>query len=430
LKPTFRLGAAALVVACWLSAGSAPFVDAVRGAVEPGDLVRDYVTARARLEEGRGPPPAGEAGNQRAARTGAPQVALLGGPYFIHPPTATVAILPLASLPWRSAALVWAAGSVVALGWLALSLLGIWRPEAAPRASRVALLTLGLALWPPTLHCLEKGQWSIWLAALLAAGLRSFEAGRARRAGVAFGIAAALKVTPVVLLGFLLLRSRRVAVALLVTGGVAVLIALAAVGPAAWRVFFAESPHNVAVWAPWIANTASLDGVTARLMTLNPFSRPLFVAPGLAAVAFGLTELALLAAAIGTVYRNRPAVSAAFRQDRRGAPGPDLRALGAWLTLPVLLNPLGWSHVVLMLLAPLAVLVRGAGPRTRVAGVLVLAALSIPRQRLAAWAGAIPVGPAASVLLGLHAFAGVALFVMLIGCTRALEDEGGSRFAA
>lgn len=404
------------MIACWLSAAGAPLVDAVRGLRQPADFVRDYVAARARLEDGRGPPLDGEAGNRRALAYGAPAVGLYGGPYFIHPPPATTAVLPLARLPWRAAALAWAGLSLIALGWLARSLVGIWRPDRPPAAIPAALLTLALALWPPTLHCLEKGQWSIWLAALLAAGLRSFEAGRPQRAGIAFGVAAALKATPVVLLGFLLLRRRRAAVALLLTAGLAALIALVVVGPDAWRAFLAESPHNAAVWAPWIANTASLDGVYARLLTSNPFSRALLVAPRLAATAFGLTELALLAAAIGATLP--------IRRHRAGTPASESRLLAAWLTLPVLLNPLGWSHVVLMLLAPLAVLARDGGTRHRTIAIVLLALLSIPRQRLAAWAGPLPVGPAGTVLLGLHALVGVALFVTLCWPSQTPTDDG------
>jgi hypothetical protein len=402
LKPIFRLGAGALVVACWLSAGGTPFVDAVRGAPDPADWARDYVTARARLDEGRGPPPVAADGNQRAVRSGAPQVALYGAPYFIHPPTATLAILPLASLSWRAAALGWAAASLLALGWLATSLIGIWTPGAPTPAGRVALLTLALALWPPTLHCIEKGQWSIWLAALLAAGLRSFEAGRPRRSGALFGVAAALKVTPVVTLGFLLLRSRRTAAAMLATAGIAVLLSLGAIGREAWRVFLAGAPGNAVVWAPWIANTASLDGIYARLLTSNPFSQPLFAAPALARAAFTVTGLLLLAAAIGAAYR------------RRGAADSHARILAAWLTLPVLLNPLGWSHVLLMLLAPLAVLARDGSPRSRIAACLLLSIFTIPRQRLAAWAGSVPVSAPAGLLLGAHAIAAVALFAVLL----------------
>jgi hypothetical protein len=417
LKPTWRLGAAALVVACWLSAGASPFADAVPGLRQPADFVRDYVAARTRLEEGRGPPPDGEAANRRALAYGAPAVGLYGGPYFIHPPTATVAVLPLARLPWRTNALAWAGLSLIALGWLAFSLVGIWRRDRRPTVLSVALLMLALLLWPPTLHCFEKGQWSIWLAALLAAGLRAFEAGHPRRAGVAFGLAAALKVTPIVLVGFLLLRRPRAAVALLATGGLVALLALVAVGPQAWMAFLAQSPHNAAVWAPWIANTASLDGIYARLLTSNPFSRALFVAPRLAAAAFVLTELALLAAALGAL---------SSRRRRTMTQASERRLLAAWLTLPVLLNPLGWSHVVLILLAPLAVSARDGGPRRQTIALVLLAILSIPRQRLYAWAGALPVGPAPGLLLGLHALAGVALFVTLRWPPAEAGDNGGA----
>jgi hypothetical protein len=394
----------ALVAACWLSAGSTPFVDAVIGTAEPADWARDYVTARARLEDGRGPPPAAEEGNERAVRYGVPRVALLGAPYFIHPPTATVAVLPFAWLPWRVAALAWAAGSLVALVWLAFSLLGIWTPGEAPSASRIALLTLALALWPPALYCFGKGQWSIWLAALLAAGWRSLEARRAGRAGGLFGVAAALKITPIVMVGhLLLLRSRRAAAAMLVTTGGAALVALAAIGPAAWYRFAADVSRNEVAWAPWLANSASLDGIYARLLTSNPFSRPVVVAPAVARGAFTFTALVLLAIAIGATYRRRD------RSARSQA-----RVLAAWLTLPLLLNPLGWSHVLTLLLAPLAVLARTAGPRGRVAAILLLAAISVPQQRLVEWAGAVPVGPGASVLLGWHAFAALGLFLALL----------------
>jgi hypothetical protein len=402
LKPTLRLGAVALVAACWLSAGSRPFVDALAGISHPADLARDYVTARARLEEGRGPSPDGEDGNRRAARYGAPEVALYGAPYYVHPPTATLAVLPLGGLPFGAAALVWAAASVVALGWLALSLFGIWRPDAPPKATHVALLMLGLAAWPPTLYCLEKGQWSIWVAALLAAGFRAFEAKRPRGAGALFGIAATLKVTPAVLIGFLLMRSRRAAAAMLAVTGCAALASLAILGPGAWRQLFAGSASNAAIWAPWLGNTASLDGIFARLLTSNPFTQPLVAAPALSRAAFGLSALALLAAAIWRTQR------------RRGAPGSDARLLAGWLTLPVLLNPLGWSHVVLLLLAPLTVLARDGSPRSRIVAGLLFSILTIPRQRLADWAGPIPLPAPAGLILGVHAMAAVALYAVLL----------------
>ena len=267
------------VVACWLSAGRAPLTEAVENLNEPGDFARDYVTARVRLEEGRGAPPDGMRGNAWGARLGAPIVPLLGGPYHLHPPAALLPVLAVAWLPWPTAVHVWAVMSGVALAWLAWSLAGLWAPDRRPSWSRVALLTVALALWPPTLHCLEKGQWSIWLAALLAAGHRALERGQARRAGAWFGVAASLKATPIVMLGLLVARSRRAAAAMAATALALACLATAIEGLAPWRAFFADAPRDVAAWATWLANTASLQGVYARLLTNGPFSSPVVVAP-------------------------------------------------------------------------------------------------------------------------------------------------------
>src|SRR5215471_1957077 len=129
-RTAMALGAAA-VVACWLSSGAAPLTDAIQGARVPADFIRDYVTARARLDGGPGPPPAGESANDLGQRLGTPRVLLLGGPYYLHPPPALLPLLPIAWLPFRAAALIWTAFSLGALVWLAVSLLGIVAPDVA-----------------------------------------------------------------------------------------------------------------------------------------------------------------------------------------------------------------------------------------------------------------------------------------------------------
>jgi hypothetical protein len=424
--------AAVAVAACWLSAGPAPLADviAVRGARTSGDFIRDYVTARARLEDGPGAPAEGERANDRAARLGAARVLLLGGPYYLRPPPALLAVLPIAWLPWHAAARVWLALSFVALIWLAISLLGLWAPGRRPRAGWVALLTAALALWPPALHCLEKGQWSIWMAALLAAGYRALERERPRRAGALFAVAAAVKATPIVLIGLLLARSRRAAGAMLATLAGIVLLALAVGGLAPWRAFVVDTPRDVAAWATWLANTASMQGVYARLFTYGPFTRPAVLAPLASRAAFAVTAIVLLAAAViagrGRVYARGRAGSG----DRFGTVTGDRAAScwsAAWLALPVLLNPLGWSHVVVMLLAPLAVAFRDGGPRTRLAAALCLAALSIPRQRLMAWAGPTPVSPAPALVLGVHALAAIGVYLTLLAASRSRREPAAAR---
>jgi hypothetical protein len=407
----FAVLAAAVVVLAWSSAGTKPVTDAVKGAVDPADFIRDYVTARVRLEDGRGAPPLDEAGNDRAAALGAPRVVLLSGPFHLHPPPGLFPVLAVAWLPWRTAARVWTMLSLAALLWLAWSLEGLRDPRAPRHRGRFALLAAALALWPPVLHCFEKGQWSIALAALIAAGSLDLERDRPTRAGVLFGVAASLKTTPLVLLGLLVARSRRGAVAMAATFVGLALVATAALGLEPWRAFFADAPRNVAAWGTWLANTVSLQGVYARLFTESPFTRPLVVAPALSRGAFALTAVALLAAAVAVAWRRARADAGASR-------GPPALWSAAWLALPVLLNPLGWTHVAVMLLPPLAVGFRDGGPRTRATAVLVLAALSLPRQRLAAWAGPMQIPPAPALVLGVHAFAALALYVALLAGER------------
>jgi hypothetical protein len=405
------LGAAA-IAACWLSAGAAPLVDAVRGVSDPGDFARDYVTARARLEDGRTPPIDGAAANDRAERWGVPRVVLLGGPYYLHPPPALLAVLPLARMPWHVAAGLVAALSLGALAWLARSLLAISTPGQRPRRAHVAWLACALALWPPSLHALEKGQWSIGLAALLAAGTRALGDRKASRAGTMFGLAAALKATPVVIIGMLLGRSRRAAGVMAATLVAATLAALAVGGAATYRAFVLDTPRDVLAWSTWLANTASLRGVLARLLQSGPFSRPIVEAPGGAGAAFAFVALASLAAA-AVVGRHRLRAGLTVAGDERAA---SLWS-AAWLALPVLLNPLGWTHVVVMLLPSMALAARDGDRAGRWAAALAFAALSIPRQRLLAWAGPIPVGPGPGLILGVHAYAVLAFYVVVLGAS-------------
>jgi hypothetical protein len=412
--------AGAGVIACWASAGTAPVTAAVEGARDPADFVRDYVTARARLEDGRGAPPDGEAANARAARLGAPRVLLLDGPFHLHPPPALLPVLAVAWLPWHAAARAWTALSLGALAWLAWSLTGLWATDRRrPRARHALLLFAALALWPPTLHSLEKGQWSIALAALLAAAARALERGRAGWAGALFGVAASLKATPLVLLPLLLARSRRAAAAMVGTLAALAALATAVEGAAPWRSFVVDAPRDVAVWATWLANTASLQGVLARLFAPSVFSRALVTAPAVSRVGFLVASAALVAAAALVGWRRG---LAGARAPAATEPAPDdARAValwtGAWLALPVLLNPLAWSHVVVMLLAPAVIALRDGGARTRAVTLLALAALSIPRQRLMAWAGPVRVAPGPGLVLGLHAAAALALyFALLAAC--------------
>ena len=397
MRRSVRIAATTVLLAsAWVSAGLTPLTDALTGVPAPIDFARDYVAAHMRFHVGRGAMPTNETGNTYAATLGAPRVALLEGPYYVHPPPALLPILPLVPLGFGGAALAWLAISLVALGALASSLVALGNDREPSSHAHVVVAFMLLLLWPPVLHNLAKGQWSILLAALIAAGFRGLERGRPHTAGIWLGLAASLKATPLLLLGFLALRYRRAAWSMLATLAAAGLISLVVGGVAPWRAWLANAPRDVAAWQTWTANTVSLDGFVARLLAGGPFARPLVAAPTLARALVIAVSLALVA---GSSLVTRRAT--ASRQS-------DRRIFAAWVALVILLNPLAWTHTATLALIPLALLWNEAPALAAAA----LVALTVPRETLATLAGAVPVSPAAGLALSLHAAAVVALFAI------------------
>jgi hypothetical protein len=388
---------AAIVCVAWASAGVAPLVEAVVEARAPADFTRDFVTAHVRLHGGH-LPPAGAEGNAAAVALGAPEVVLLDGPYYLHPPPALFVVMALVPLGFRGAALAWAALTLIALAALAFALVAL-ATRGRPRAVAVVATFGALALWPPVLHDLAKGQWSVLLAALTALGWLALERRRPGRAGTLVGVAACLKLTPALLLVPFARRERRAAVALVGVGAAAAVAALVVNGPALYTAWLVDVPRDVAAWQTWPSNTASLGGLVARWLGGGAFARPLGGAPALARATNGVLSLALLAVAVAATWR------------RAQSPVGERAAGAAWMLLIVLLNPLAWTHTVVLALPALALLGGIAPP-----GVLTiaLAALSVPRQTLLALAGPPPVSPAAAPLLSLHAFALLALFFVAL----------------
>ena len=160
----------------------------LRGDGPPVDLVQDYVGAL-RLTERRDPYPVlTDAYASVGLRWSAEHRST-------HPPTAFLLVLPVAWLPWKAAAAVWAALMLATIGgaWWALGA----RPELA---AALAPLTL---LWPPAAWSL--GQLTpLWLLGLALAWRYRRDA---TRAGVGIGLASLTKLLPLVSVApFLVLR--------------------------------------------------------------------------------------------------------------------------------------------------------------------------------------------------------------------------------
>lgn len=387
----------------------------MREAPEPTDFARDYVTAHARVHRDQRVPPAGEDGNAYAASIGVPEVVLLGGPYYLHPLPALLVVLPLVPLGYKGASLAWLASSLLALAVMASGLVTIVTRGRTRRWTWGALAFVALLLWPPVLHNLAKGQWSIFLATLLTLGWVALERRRPTIAGAYLGSAVSLKATPVLLLGYLAVRQRRAAVAFVAVVACSLAAALIVSGVDAWRPWIAAVPHDVAIWQTWVGNTASLNGFIARLFVGGAFARPLVQAPLLArGLQLGAT-LALVSWVAAATWRTPP------------SPAGNRAVGAAWLALVVLLNPLAWTHS-LVIAVPAMILLYGLAPTSTL--VVALALMSVPRQTLAALAGPTPVPPATAPLLSLHAFALLLLVAAGVRAARGATTTASPELAA
>jgi hypothetical protein len=166
-----------------------------------------------------------------------------GGGYSYPPPFA-VAMVPLASLPFRVAVALFVVVSVAVFAatiawWLPRSVLG------GGGRRRRALLALGAGLYPPVAGSVFAGQANLLVLGLLGVGLAPFIPGRGiadgRGAGVGsgvmIGLAGIVKLAPLALVAPLALAVGRVRGALAVLAG----IVLAVVGSLALAVALAPA---------------------------------------------------------------------------------------------------------------------------------------------------------------------------------------------
>jgi len=416
------IGGAIAACVAWGSAGLAPLTDAVAGALAPSDLPTDFVPAARRA---RGAPAGTDVvtGNAEARAAGAPAFVPVGAPYRAHPPPAVMMVRPLVPLGFRGAALAWLAlslGSVAVLAWIVT---GVFVPQSRRRFARVWPTFAALLLWPPVLHNLEKGQWSLPIAALLALAWAAGGRGAPGRAGALVAAAGCFKITPaVVLVAFLARPGRWRALAGAAAATVALVIAsLAVMGPAYCSDFLRASSENAAGWQTAPANTMSLWGVASRLLIGGAFARPVLVSPVMARGLWLLGALPLVALAVAVTWR-----ASRLPSDRVASP----RAFAAWSALAAILGPLAWTHTATWLVLPGALLLRDLGhtpsgsvPR----GAALLAALvllTIPRLTLFALAGPLPVGPGRGLFLGIHLLGALLVFAAAcLGGFRSLRAD-------
>ncbi|SQD98636.1 MULTISPECIES: glycosyltransferase 87 family protein [unclassified Parafrankia] len=242
---------------------------------------------------------------------------------FTYTPFAAAVFTPLALPPRPVAQLVWTLLLLVSLYFFCATSLAAIRPSPAGRWPGVRAVgpVVGLAmLAEPIRRNFDLGQINIALGLLVALDLFGRRGPLPR--GVLIGIAAGIKLTPLIFVPHLLLTGRhRAALTAVATFGVTIGVGFAASpGSSAtyWSETFLDPGHVGGV--PFAGNQ-SLLGVLARLMSGADNARPLYL------------PLAAVVAAVG--------LATAARLFRSGArlPGDVTCALTG-----LLVSPISWSH--------------------------------------------------------------------------------------
>jgi hypothetical protein len=265
--------------------------------------------------------------------------------YFIkvnaHPPTAILLALPLASLDYPDAVLVW---NLVSLGALFVSLWLVARALAIPLSVwSVPPLIVLLLLCNPFREQVYWGQLNLILLLLLTGTWICHRSNRPIAAGILLGLAAAIKLFPAFLFLFFLLRRQWKTLAAGMLSCLAVVaVAAAVLGMNNYWVYVHEVIPQLAVFRSGLDN-ASLPSFWTKLF--NPSGtrvEPLWINPTLAQVGTWLS--------CGLVV----AVLAWLTLCEEDAEGED-RAFALTVTAMLLVSPITWNHYLLLLLVPLAV---------------------------------------------------------------------------
>jgi alpha-1,2-mannosyltransferase len=189
-------------------------------------------------------------------------------PAFIYPPAFALVMAPLGLLPDALANIVWLVIGQASLAAALLLTIRWLRPSPWAVTAMVCATVTFYPLWIDAV----QGQANLPVLLLVTAGIAGIVRGQPRFA-LALGAAAALKLTPFVLLAWLLLDRRLKEAAWMIGGFAAITAAAALVRFHDTLVFFGQVLPALSSGTAFYANQ-SLDGVVSRIFSVNPYTKP------------------------------------------------------------------------------------------------------------------------------------------------------------
>lgn len=313
-----------------------------------GDFTQDWLSARD-VREGR--PAYGSLPDALRRHFGAePPEDFL--PWNAHPPGSVLLVLPFALLEHHRAFFVWNLVTFplfVAAVWFVVA-------ELAPgRGLRAAGIAAGVGVLGVTCYPLHQqvvlGQFNALLAFLMTVAWAADRNDRPRLAGVAVGVAVAVKLFPALLLVYFVCARRwKSAGVALLTAGALTGVAVAVLGADAFVTYARDVVPAVSAKYATQWNNISLSAFWLRLFDPTPESRvvALVHAPLLGKALAALSRVASIAVVALTAWRAR---SFEARD----------RAFALAMVAMVLVSPIAWPHYLVLLVVPVGLLLATLG---------------------------------------------------------------------
>jgi hypothetical protein len=308
-----------------------------------GDFTQDWLSARDYLE---GRPAYGDLLDSVRRHLGEPPPGYLR--WNAHPPGSVVLVLPLARLSHVEAFFIWniATFTLFAIAiWIAAMELGV-RPVWKAAAIAAGVCAVGATCYPLS-HQVSLGQFNCLLAFLITLAWMADRRGYWWLAGVAVGIAMAIKLFPgFLLLYFLVTRKWRslviaIGIFLLVNG-----LAVALFGVETFQTYTREVIPAVSADYATRWNNISAPAFWLRLFDPAPVSNvePVVHSPLVGKLFAHAAQLVIVACVGWAGWRSRT------------TPARD-RAFATAVAGMLLVSPITWPHSLVMLVVPLAVLI-------------------------------------------------------------------------